>query len=113
MGCTSYVELTRVVREDGSVASGEVKGSGLGVANEDTGASSALVEVEPLLSLEQLAVDYTFVKRRTLGCQCSSRRPLGSSSTIVAAIVLEMGKLVESMRRKVPPCPGTGSEGWS
>jgi hypothetical protein len=48
---------TAVIGENGSVASGEVECARLGVADEDGGAGFALVEVEPLLSLEfKLAV---------------------------------------------------------
>jgi hypothetical protein len=48
---------TAVIGEHGSVASGKVECARLGVADEDGGAGFALVEVEPLLSLEfKLAV---------------------------------------------------------
>jgi hypothetical protein len=44
-------DLPGVVREHSCVTSGEVESPGVGVANEDTGASLAFVEVKPLLCL--------------------------------------------------------------
>lgn len=43
---------------------------------------------------------------RTVGCQWSSRRPFGSTVTMAAAIVVEIGKFLESTIWIVPPPPG-------
>lgn len=91
--------VARVVGEDSSVARLEVDGPGIAVAGEDGGLGLASVEVQPLLSL--LLVSHVLFQKgtrlRTLGCQWSSRRAPGLSVTKVAAIVLLMGKLVESI----------------
>src|SRR5262249_11829168 len=43
------------------------------------------------------------------GCQCSSRRPPGATSTSAAAIVLAAGKFEESTMRTWPPSNFSGS----
>jgi hypothetical protein len=65
---------TAVVRENSRVASGEVKGASLGVADENGCASIALVEIQPLLRLFRPLVKYPIPQlhekgRCTLGCQ--------------------------------------------
>jgi hypothetical protein len=90
---------TTVVGEDGGIASGKVEGAGISIADEDSCATFAFVEIQPLLSLQAVSQCQAsfYLAILTVGCQCSSRRPFGSSTTNVAAIVFEMGKLVESI----------------
>lgn len=64
---------TAVVGEDSRVTSSEVKGTSLGVTQEDSRASLAVVEVQPLLSLvgEPVSIDRKYLVREglTFGCQ--------------------------------------------
>lgn len=120
--------MPRVVGEDGRVAGAEVERSGGGVADEDGGLGGAFVEVEPFFGLflytrqfmlpiegkEGLCIGIWTegkIKTLTFGCQCSSLKAPGFSVTKVAAIVLLIGKLVESILRNSPPVPPIFSGG--
>lgn len=99
--------MARVIWENGTVTRCEVECSSLLVAHEDCCASLALSEVHPFLdlgvrqypqvvSLHLPAQKDDHSSLLTVGCQCNSRRPPGLIRTTDAAIVLEIGKLLES-----------------
>src|SRR6516162_7294559 len=45
----------------------------------------------------------TYCHSSAVGCQCSSRSALGSSSRMAPVMVLEMGNFVESTSHSLPP----------
>lgn len=113
--------VPRIIREHGGVTSSEVERSSIGVTNEGSSSGSPLMEVKPLFSLWKILVSdaqscsgmLENCEGHTLGCQWSSRKPPGLRVTYVAAIVFEIGKLVESILWNTPPCPPIFSAGCS
>ena len=104
-GKSGFLFSPRVVRKGSRVSGAEVKCSRIASPDEHCRSCMTLVEIEPFLGLRHVSQQSHACSRPggdgggilTLGCQCNSLSPLGSSLTNVAAIVLLAGKLVESI----------------
>jgi hypothetical protein len=94
-----YWQRTTVIGKNGSISGREVKSARVAVADEDSRPTFTFMEVQPLLGLRAMSRCRRTSNwvRLTVGCQCNSRKPFGSSTTNVAAIVVAIGKLVESI----------------
>ena len=100
--------MAAVVGEHGCIAGLEVEGAGVAVADEDGGAAGAGVEVEPFLGVGVPVELYVGGIMSVCSSSCcgywgeilsirTSRRDPGVSVMNVAARVVAIGKLVESI----------------